>query len=99
MKVPESTALTSVEKKTLLQEKTVNVNGRYYVPMLWEDRPKQLPAAYRSAFRRLVSTENQLKRQPGLLQKYNAGVQKDVQLGFIRKLSPGEVEALMAQQH
>ena len=73
----------SVEDRRAMQiltEKTRKVGNHYEVGLLWKSDEVRMPNNYNAAFRRLLSTERSLNRQPEKAEAY-----KEVLMGYVRK--------------
>ena len=72
--------------------------GRWEVPMLTMNFTR-LPPSEVQARNRLLSLHRRLERDERLKKLYHAGIRKDVELGYIRKLSHTEAEKLRKGIH
>jgi len=62
-------------------------NGRYMVTWSWKDENPDLPENFQLAYGRLRSIVHKLKKDPKLLEKYEAIIQDQLQKGIIEKVT------------
>jgi transposase InsO family protein len=73
------------------------VNGRYEVPMLWKRDDVTLPNNSSTAFRRLISTENTLRKK-NLVEWANNHHKLLIDAGFAREASQEELDSLASHK-
>lgn len=80
----------------MLEEKTVRVevNGvqRYATPLLWKNNLPPLQAPKEAVLGHLRGTEKRLSKDPNSATIYNKEIRKLLDVGYVRKLSPADVE-------
>ncbi|XP_068143463.1 uncharacterized protein [Drosophila tropicalis] len=85
---PEETqALTGLESTTSLK------NGRYEVGLMWKDPEVSLLDSYANALKRLKCLQKQFSRQPQLKEQITKQIEKLVEKGYARMLTPEEIAA------
>jgi hypothetical protein len=76
-----------------MQQTVVVKDGRVAVPMLWKLPKRKMPPSEVQARRRLALLWKRLEREDVLREHYVASVKKDEDKGYVRRLTPEEVEA------
>ena len=71
----------------ILEKTTVNNGNRYEVGLFWNNEETKLPYNKDLALNIFKSTENKLKRNPGVASKYKEIVNSHTESGHARKLS------------
>ena len=77
---------------TILNDKTEFDGERYVVHMLWADPEANLPNNYYAALKQFESLEKRLQKDPNLRDSYSDTIQKDLELGYIRRISQKELD-------
>ena len=69
---------------------TVYKEGKYEVPMLWQDEKGSFPNNYNIALKRSNMLKQRLKRDPDLRKKYEDTINTYIKKGYAKKLSKEE---------
>ena len=70
----------------ILEKTTVNNGNRYEVGLFWKNEETNLPYNKNLALNIFKSTENKLKRKPGIARKFKETVHSHIESGHARKL-------------
>ncbi|XP_035712907.1 uncharacterized protein LOC110856404 [Folsomia candida] len=74
----------------ILDASTRRVEGGWETALLWRDDHVQLPESYSTAYRRLMSMERKMDRDPEFLKSYCTKIDEYLPKGYARVLSPEE---------
>ncbi|XP_021966036.1 uncharacterized protein LOC110861240 [Folsomia candida] len=74
----------------ILDASTRRVEGGWETALLWRDDHVQLPESYSNAYRRLLSMERKMDRDPEFLKSYYSKITEYLNKGYARILSPEE---------
>ncbi|XP_068686750.1 uncharacterized protein [Montipora foliosa] len=85
--IEDKRALSLIKKTTF---KSVNEDA-YVSGLLWRDEEPSLPNNYGMAKRRLQSLEKKFENCPEIRERYAKSIQDDIEKGYVKKLSEGEV--------
>ncbi|XP_068738558.1 uncharacterized protein [Montipora capricornis] len=85
--IEDKRALSLMGKTTF---KSVNEDA-YVSGLLWRDEEPSLPNNYGMAKKRLQSLEKKFESCPEIRERYAKSIQDDVEKGYVKKLSEGEV--------
>ena len=80
-----------------MEETTALADGKYIVNMLWKEKNICLPNNREVAKKRLRTLLKRLRRSPGLFNIYCGNIEKYIEKGYARKLSPLEASIHTAQ--
>ncbi|XP_071118407.1 uncharacterized protein [Haliotis cracherodii] len=69
------------------EESLVYHHGRYQVGIPWKEEAPSLPNNYDMAYRRLVSTEKKLSKDPTVAQDYDSTLSQYLEKGYINKVT------------
>ena len=70
-------------------------NGRYMVTWPWKDENPDLPENFQLAYGRLRSIVHKLKKDPKLLEQYEAIIQDQLQRGIVEKVTDNSEEGTL----
>ena len=92
IKVSDEEGLSQDHKNCLacLESMTVYKEGKYKVPMLWQEDKGSFPNNYNMALKRFNMLKQLLKRDPDLRKKYEDTIITYIQKGYAKKLSKEE---------
>ncbi|XP_068739457.1 uncharacterized protein [Montipora capricornis] len=85
--IEDKRAFSLIEKTTF---KSVNEDA-YVSGLLWRDEEPSLPNNYGMAKRRLQSLEKKFEICPEITERYAKSIQDNIEKGYVKKLSEGEV--------
>ncbi|XP_036319927.1 uncharacterized protein LOC118734312 [Rhagoletis pomonella] len=76
----------------VLKQTTIRVNGKFQTGLLWKSDFVKLPDSYRMAESRLFGIERKLKRDRVFAATYKGLIERYIEKGYARKLTPAERE-------
>ena len=87
IKVSDEDGLSQDDKNCLarLDLMTVYKEGKYEVPMLWQEEKSSFPNNYNLAFKRFNILKQQLKTDPDLRKKYKDTINTYIEKGYAKK--------------
>ncbi|XP_035714129.1 uncharacterized protein LOC118438289 [Folsomia candida] len=74
----------------ILDASTRRVEGGWETALLWRDDHVKLPESYSNAYRRLMSMERKMDRDPEFMKSYCNKIEEYLSKGYARILSPEE---------
>ena len=92
IKVSDEEGLSQDDKNCLarLDSMTVYKEGKYEVPMLWQEEKGSFPNNYNIALKRFNMLKQRLKRDPDLRKKYEDTINTYIKKGYAKKLNKKE---------
>jgi hypothetical protein len=88
--IKEEELIQSYETLTEFEKLISFEEGRYYVPLLWNQKKCLLPTNYKLARVRLWSTLKNLHKKPEVLKTYHETIIQQLEAGVIERINPTE---------
>lgn len=79
--------------RSIMESTTSKKNGRYEIGLLWKNDNVELPNSYPMALKRLQCLEAKMAKDAKLADNLRNQIRQFVDKGYIRKLTPEELQA------